>query len=123
MLDGDIVTFLRADSTITSDFSTRIYTGVTPDNPTLPCAVVRTVTSQRNGRPEIRSARVQISNYANTYSDAMTHAEHINTRLHSYFGAMGSTQVLGCWCETQTPLYDTTLKKNYIVSDYIIKTR
>lgn len=123
MLEGDIVTFLRADANCAAAFSTRIYVGQTPDNPTLPYATVRTITAQREGRPEIQPARIQINNYANTYTDALTHAGYLNARLHGYFGSMSTTNIIGCWMDSQTPLYDAKLKKNYVASDYIITTR
>lgn len=121
MIEGVIRTFLLSfTSTVTPIFGNRIYSGNIPEGTSIPSVVIYRISDTTTYIDEIQTLVIQVSNFANVYSDVITHSELIRSKLKGYKGEMGAITISSINAGNSVRLYDTTLKRWMSTTDYQI---
>lgn len=104
-----IVARLEAVSGVTDLASTRIYPVKLPQSATLEAITYQRVSTRRGhlmGTDDgIAYTRVQVTSWAETYSEAKALAEAVRVALQRFSGTVGGLEVLDVMAEAELDLY------------------
>jgi len=101
---------------------TGIYPQIVPQNATYPCVVFQRISGERvsamGSDSGLARLRLQVSSYADTYSDAKTVAEQVRTALQRHRATIGAVVVQDIYIEGEVDIYEPDTKKHRVSQDY-----
>ena len=110
MIDADFVTWLNAQSGITTLTGSRIYALILPQNPTLPAITFSLSDNQRDftfdGEGTLVSTDVQVDCWGDTYEAARGLLAAFLSAIKNYTGAMGSSSISQVELEADINVYE-----------------
>jgi len=127
LIEQALMTYLLAQSGITSLVGQRIYFVQAPQDTETPYIVVTKVSGVRehshDGSSHLAHPRFQFSVFATTYSSAKSIASALQTALQGYSGTMGGesgVSVGATFYENEMDFYETESQLYHVPVDYII---
>lgn len=124
--NDDLITHLGDQAGLTELVSTRIYTGILPQNPTVPVIVINMVSSgeiqTHEGPAGLETPRIQ----ADIYDDDGNGARAVRDQLKAALNGLqqetiGSATKIGhCFFDGESDGYDDTVRLFRITLDFLI---
>jgi hypothetical protein len=98
--------------------STRICPYPLPENQTYPAVTYQQISEPVTNSLGVKSARIQINCYAETYSSLIAISEAIENAMES---VTEETEIIMAYLDNRIENYDQEVNIYYIIMDYIIR--
>ncbi len=125
LIEAELATYLMGVTELVALIGTRVYPNVAPSGNTYPCVTYFKVTSNRvrdmGGESGLVQSRIQVNAWAidtatsRGYAAAKAVADKIRTKLDSFRGTMGATQIDAIFLLDESDLFDKELAVNEAV--------
>jgi hypothetical protein len=123
-MEASLITYLLAQTAITSIVSTKIKYMQLDENTTLPAIIINRISGTPIERQEAKSkecsTRYQIDTFATSYNQALDISNKIRLALDGYSGTMSGTRVSAIRLLDETDDFEPELNNIRVIQDFQI---
>lgn len=109
-MEEALITYLLADSGVSSAVSNRMQWGVRPQGSSLPAIVLQRISGnfdyEFSGPSGLIESRIQIDTYAESYSSAQTAARAVIAAISGLRTTQGTIKFNGCFINSQSDTFE-----------------
>lgn len=121
---SDFRALLLSDTDIAGEVAARVYPLKLPQQPTYPAITYQVISDQSEqlleGADRIRRARIQVDIWDDDISKCEEIAGFVRTLLDGQDNTQGSTRFRATWLDNEQDLYEESIEKYRILSDFEI---